>query len=116
MERTHWLQNWDNESAISFNVQLLNATRFEQLLGIRAPPTPITEAVYEAHGYPFYNHYLESTGLKDDISYADRGYWSPLVVSLNEEDARTLFLPVAEVEAAFAEWRSAESAEDGEGI
>jgi hypothetical protein len=88
------------------------------LLAIKAPPTPITAAVYEAYGYPFHEHCLEPGELEDDESYADKysGLWIPPVVLLNKDDAKTSFLSVTELEAALAELRSAESAEDGGGI
>jgi glutaredoxin len=118
VEDTTPAKDWHNNSAISFDLQLLNATRFEQLLAIKAPPTPITAAVYEAYGYPFHEHYIESGELEDDESYADKysGLWTLPVVLLNEDDAKASFPSVIELEAALAELRSAESAEDGEGI
>lgn len=33
---------WDAENIVMFNVQLVNATSFEKLLGLKAPNTPIT--------------------------------------------------------------------------
>jgi hypothetical protein len=79
---TYATEGWDKDTAISFNVQLLNATRFEQLLGIKAPPTPITAAVYDAYGYPFHEHYLEPSGLEDEHSDQTRslGHGHPLLL------------------------------------
>ena len=45
------LQDWDKGNTITFNIQLINATHFEQMLGIRTK-TPITMTNYKAARIP----------------------------------------------------------------
>ena len=35
-------EDWDTKNVIMFNLQLLNTFAFEHLLGIKAPPTPVS--------------------------------------------------------------------------
>ncbi|KAF8860739.1 hypothetical protein BDZ45DRAFT_588036 [Acephala macrosclerotiorum] len=55
---------WDKDNTIMFNVQLLNASVFQGLLGLPAPTTPITPALYSLYGFPFFKMYEEKSGIK----------------------------------------------------
>ena len=55
---------WDTENVIMFNMQLFDATTFEHVLGIKAPPTPIDAKTYARYGYPFYDLYQEPSGIE----------------------------------------------------
>lgn len=55
---------WDKENTIMFNVQLLNASVFQGLLGLPAPTTPITPALYSLYGFPFFKMYEEKSSIK----------------------------------------------------
>ncbi len=112
-------ENWDTEKAILFNLQLLNATSFEQLLGIKAPATPITASLYKSYGYPFFKLYEEPSGIKGNfkgiksVGQLDkkRGIKRPHdeeenlrfasvpIIQLSNVDKRAPFRPVAELEA-----------------
>ena len=70
------MEDWDQNNTILFNLQLLNASCFQQLLGIKPPSTPITPALYKAHGYPFYKLYEEPSGISGDFGGIKR-YASP---------------------------------------
>ncbi len=58
------LTDWDLESTITFNVQLLRASVFKRLLGIEAPTTPVTAELYKQHGHPFFKLYEEKSGIE----------------------------------------------------
>jgi hypothetical protein len=55
---------WNTENVIMFNMQLFDATTFEHVLGIKAPPTPIDAKTYARYGYPFYDLYQEPSGIE----------------------------------------------------
>ncbi|KAG1871753.1 hypothetical protein DFJ58DRAFT_762246 [Suillus subalutaceus] len=50
---------WDVERAKVFNVQVLNATHFEHVTKMMAPPTPVDVKVYAAAGFPFFDIFNE---------------------------------------------------------
>jgi hypothetical protein len=58
---------WDTENVVMFNMQLFDATTFEQVLGIKAPPTPIDAQTYSRYGYPFFDLYQEPSGIEGDF-------------------------------------------------
>lgn len=116
---------WDTENTILFNLQLLNASSFEQLLGIKAPPTPITLALYKRYGYPFFKLYEEKSGIKDNFpgvksvaqldrkrrvkrTYDDQQVLRFPVVELNTIVRKIPFIPVSMLEAALKELHIAE--------
>jgi len=111
-------EDWDKENTIMFNLQLLNASVFEQLIGIKAPPTPITPELCKRYGYPFFKLYEEKSGIKGDFEGVkslgdldrENGVESTHdgdeimhfpVVELNRVDKKSSFLPVSELEAAL---------------
>lgn len=59
---------WEMKNSIMFNLQLLNAEVFEDIVGIKPPPTPISAATYAKHNYPFLTMYEEATGIKGNFS------------------------------------------------
>jgi hypothetical protein len=61
------VKNWDKGSTVTFNLQIINAAKFESLLGIPAPSTPISKETYAEHGYPFFKLYEEKSGIKGDF-------------------------------------------------
>jgi hypothetical protein len=110
------VEHWDTGNTIMFNLQLLNASVFEQVNGIKAPYTPITPKVYKQFGYPF-KLYEEKSGIKGSfegvMSIGELGRRKRVkpsheggeiahfrVVELNTFDEQRPFLPVSEVEAA----------------
>jgi hypothetical protein len=110
-------EDWDKENTIMFNLQLLNASVFEQLIGIKAPPTPITPELYKSYEYPFFKLYEEKSGITGDfegvksVSELDREKGVKIthegdeimhfpVVELNRVDKKSPFLPVSDLEAA----------------
>ncbi|KAL5323589.1 hypothetical protein ACEPPN_008128 [Leptodophora sp. 'Broadleaf-Isolate-01'] len=54
---------WDLENTILFNLQLMNASTFEAVLGIKAPKTPITASLYRKYSYSFMKSYEELGGI-----------------------------------------------------
>lgn len=110
-------EDWDKENTIMFNLQLLNASVFEQLFGIKALTTPLTPELYKRHGYPFFKLYEEKSGIKGDFEVVksvgdldqDKGVKSNHegdeimqfpVVELNRVVKKSPFLPVSDLEAA----------------
>jgi hypothetical protein len=61
------LDQWDTENVVMFNMQLFDATTFESVLGIKAPPTPIDAKTYARHGYPFFDLYQEPSGIEGEF-------------------------------------------------
>jgi hypothetical protein len=115
-------EDWDKENIIMFNLHLLNASVFEQVIGIKAPPTPITPEVYTRYGYAFSKLYEEKSGIKGDFEGVksvgdldrEKGVESTYdgdeimqfpVVELNSVDKRSLFFPVSDLEAAVKKIR-----------
>ncbi|TVY84932.1 hypothetical protein LSUE1_G002974 [Lachnellula suecica] len=110
--------NWDKDNTNMFNVQLLNASSFEQLLGFKPPRTPVTSAVYKRFGYPFFKLYEEPSGIKGkfkaikSVGEIERGRGCKRardevddlqfrVVKLNKVDRKFPFLPVREMEESL---------------
>jgi hypothetical protein len=60
-------EQWDTENVVMFNMQLFDATTFENVLGIKAPPTPIDAKTYARHGYPFFDLYQEPSGIEGEF-------------------------------------------------
>jgi hypothetical protein len=60
-------EDWVIGNTVMFNMQLLNASIFEQVTGIEAPATPITPELYKRYGYPFFKLYEEKSGIKGDF-------------------------------------------------
>jgi hypothetical protein len=56
---THPEDIWKPENSTFFNIQLVNTTRFKEITGLSAPPTPITFQTYLRTGMPFYNIFDE---------------------------------------------------------
>jgi hypothetical protein len=54
---------WDVDSAILVNVQLINAVIFKTITGVTPPKTPISATTYAKHGFPFYETYKEPSGV-----------------------------------------------------
>jgi hypothetical protein len=109
-------EDWDKENTIMFNLQLLNASVFQQVTGIKAQATPITPELYKRYGYPFFKLYEEKSGIKGDfqgiksVSELDRqkgvkrnGISDNImcfpIVELNAVNKKSPFLPVSELEA-----------------
>ena len=60
-------KSWDADKTILFNLQLLDATFFKQILGIDPPETPVKAATYAKHGYPFFKFYEQPSGIYGDF-------------------------------------------------
>lgn len=105
---------WDKDNSIMFNVQLINALVFETLLGVGAPRTPITPALYSKYGFPFFKLEEEKSGIKGvfgDIKSVAELYMkkgkkrcrsdsmatSFPVVILDKSTKKRPFVPVAEL-------------------
>jgi hypothetical protein len=59
---------WDPESAIMFNIQLLNSESFMEVTGRAPPSSPIDAKTYQQHGYPFFDIWNEElSGVKGDF-------------------------------------------------
>lgn len=57
---------WDTEKSIIFNVQMLNASAFNQVTGMPTPETPISAETYAHHGFPFFKLFEEESGINGD--------------------------------------------------
>ncbi|CZT42531.1 related to ubiquitin/ribosomal protein S27a fusion protein [Rhynchosporium secalis] len=116
---------WDQENTILFNLQLLNALTFEAILGIKAPETPITAALYKEYGFPFYKMYEELSGIQGTFggvksvasidkkrgkkaNAEDAESMKFREVELNTVDEKKPFLPVSEMERALATFNFAQ--------
>ncbi len=105
--------DWDLNNTIMFNVHLLNASVFGDLLGPKAPTTPVTAELYKPHGYPFFELYEEKSGIEGDFGNIksigdlekekkgikrrhDEDIDFP-VVELNTVDKKIPFVPVDEM-------------------
>lgn len=60
-------KDWAQDNTIIFNIQLLTASVFEALLGMPAPPTSVTPAMYKKLGFPFFKMYEEKSGIKGNF-------------------------------------------------
>ncbi|KAG5747125.1 hypothetical protein H9Q69_009414 [Fusarium xylarioides] len=54
--------------AVAVNVQILNGAAFSAITGRDLPPTPVTAAVYESLGLPFYELYEEPSRVSSEPS------------------------------------------------
>ncbi|QSZ31442.1 hypothetical protein DSL72_001007 [Monilinia vaccinii-corymbosi] len=59
--------DWDQDNTLMLNIQMLNADVFQRVVGINAPPTPISADTYARYGYPFYKIYEERSGVQGDF-------------------------------------------------
>ncbi|KAL9015232.1 MAG: hypothetical protein Q9180_008892, partial [Flavoplaca navasiana] len=59
---------WDNERAISFNVQILNSQLFQQVTGMPPPASPISAKTYASQGLPFFDIYNETSVIAGDFA------------------------------------------------
>ncbi|RBQ73405.1 hypothetical protein FVER14953_20485 [Fusarium verticillioides] len=50
---------FQESNAVSFNVQILNSATFTAITGLDPPSTPVSAAVYQELGLPFYDLYEE---------------------------------------------------------
>lgn len=53
--------DWDKDNTITFNVQIMNVAKFENLLGLQAPKTPVSDKAYIHFHYPFFDFYKEKS-------------------------------------------------------
>ncbi|PVH76461.1 hypothetical protein DL98DRAFT_361971, partial [Cadophora sp. DSE1049] len=60
--------DWNQDNIIMFNVQLLNTSTFEAILGMKAPETPATPELYKQYGYPFYKLFEELSGIRGNFT------------------------------------------------
>ena len=111
-------EKWDTKNTVMFNLQLLNASAFERLLGIKAPSTPVTPAVYKEHGFPFFKLYEEKSGISGEFAGIksvaqldqkrgikrnrdDEKLIAFPTVELNAADLPSTFIPVSQMEDAL---------------
>lgn len=52
---------------MAFNIQLLNASFFEQVTGLPPPETPVNAEIYAAAGLPFFDMYEEQSNVSGDF-------------------------------------------------
>lgn len=113
-------EDWNQSNTVMFNLQLLNASTFEQILGINAPETPITPHLYKQYGFPWLTLYEELGGIKPKLNAVQKAAKVPKkrgrkrkqreeedvkipVVELNTIDQKRPFLPVSEMEAVLSQ-------------
>lgn len=115
--------SWDPEKTILFNLQLLDATLFKQILGMDPPETPVTAMAYAMYNMPFFKLYEQPSGIYGDfelksVSYLDKalganssmheeeeGLEFPTIhlkkgtreVKLNRVDEKTTFVPLEDL-------------------
>lgn len=111
--------DWNQDNIIMFNVQLLNASTFEAILGMKAPKTPVTPELYKQYDYPFFKLYEELSGIKGNFTnvtsvakldkkkgkkrkYPDDEFIEFPIVEPNAVDQRRPFLPVSEMLALLS--------------
>src|SRR5215212_140589 len=58
----HGLDTWDQASAVSLSVQIVNSEQYAALTGQPPPPTPIDAGAYTEYGFPWYDLYDEERG------------------------------------------------------
>lgn len=57
-------EDWDSDSTVVFNVQIVNSELFKQVTGSSPPPTLVTASQYAANGQPYFAIYDEKpTGI-----------------------------------------------------
>jgi hypothetical protein len=56
----HGFDTWDLDSRIEINIYFANSDMFKKITGEAPPSSPITEEVYEEHGYPWFDKYKEN--------------------------------------------------------
>ncbi|KAH9213726.1 hypothetical protein DL95DRAFT_410099 [Leptodontidium sp. 2 PMI_412] len=101
---------WDLQNTILFNLQLMNASTFEAVLGIKAPKTPITASLYRKYRYPFMKSYEELGGINGIAEVqkkrGKKRKWeesdSIREAEPNTVDGERPFLPVSEMELVLA--------------
>jgi hypothetical protein len=112
--------SWDRASTTTFNVQILNASLFEQVTGIPAPKCPIDAATYLNLGLPFFDLPEERSSIKgnfDDVKplseisgsvepFVDAHSWKDYtVIGLNPDGTRQRFRTVSELEGEISNHR-----------
>ncbi|KAF8851634.1 hypothetical protein BDZ45DRAFT_717327 [Acephala macrosclerotiorum] len=55
--------HWDASRTLAFNVQILNASNFQEITGIPPPQSPISASVYHGMGLPFFSQWEEPTSI-----------------------------------------------------
>jgi len=63
----HLPSRWNPKHTMAFNVQLLNASVFEQVTGLPPPETPVNAEIYAAAGLPFFDMYEEQSNVSGDF-------------------------------------------------
>ncbi|KAI9775346.1 MAG: hypothetical protein M1839_001262 [Geoglossum umbratile] len=114
MQDTYPAEIWDHDSAILFNVQILNSVAFSQATGFPPPASPISAAVYVYRGIPLYDLYEERRpvsgalrnirsllGLVSREDAADLGHVR--TVKLNPKGPAKKFRTVSELEREIGE-------------
>jgi hypothetical protein len=90
-------KSWDADKTILFNLQLLDATLFKQILGIDPPETPVTATTYAQHGYPFFKLYEQPSGVYGDFGLKSMGNFDKEIdinSSIHEEEENLVFASV----------------------
>jgi len=64
------LEFWDQTCSARIYVRIVNSEMYEQITGMKAPPTPITAQTYSSYGYPWFDVYNESPQNSIDQSNA----------------------------------------------
>jgi hypothetical protein len=123
---THDPDSWDRSSTITFNVQILNASLFQQVTGIPAPKCPIDITTYLNLGLPFFDLHEEKSPIKgnfDDVKpiseisasgepFRDAHSWkSYTVIGLNPDGTRRVFRTVSGLEEEVSKYNAASFAD-----
>jgi hypothetical protein len=58
----HGLDTWDQDSAVTVFINILNSVTFADLAGVPSPPSPINAESYARHGLPWFELYDERRG------------------------------------------------------
>lgn len=86
-------EDWRAHSTVAFNVQMLNALSFRDVVGRDPPPTPVNAATYKAAGFPFFAMYEEPSDIHGNFS----GVQS--VAQLEGQEETHLEFPVKAIES-----------------
>src|SRR5947207_14910526 len=110
---THDPNSWDRLSTTTFNVQILNASLFQQVTGIPAPKCPIDATTYLNLGLPFFDLSEKKSSIKGNFDcvkplseisgsgepFGDAYSWKNYtVIGLNPDGTRRPFRTVTELE------------------
>jgi hypothetical protein len=58
----HGVKTWDQKNVGTVTIRIVNSEQYEQITGMKPPPTPVDAQEYTAHGYPWYEIYDEAKG------------------------------------------------------